>query len=510
MANAAIYCRSSKDRSDVSLDAQREELHRLAAARDLQIVTTFEDAVYSGSTDERPAFQNLIMAIKDRGRGWSTILVYDTSRIARNIVIAQVFKRECERYAIRIIYATTPTDLDPITSVLFNAMYEAFDQMHSMTSRKKGLAGMKQNIAKGWRAGGRAPLGYRLVHEATGAIRDGRPVMKSKLALSEDADTVSSYLQARAACEPRSAVVRRMGISWSATTLVHVEWNALVYAGHTVWNRHREKTTRGTGQSKRRPREDWVVQRDTHPALISDLQAETILTRLTTSKVGDSIRNARAHSSHFALSGLLVTSDGRAWVGAGLRYRLKPTTTSRGRYVGCKEIEAAVFEQVRRDAGNDVFIERLVQATRKWYPEHDPGQDLDKEAQRLDREADRAAKLALETTEPAPFISLMESKRQQAAAVRRQAEAARQDNVVMRATRSVNHVTVRETIAAEQSDAALVRSLVEKIVLDPDLSCRIDYFPAIGNSPLMASPGRRDDVILASPVAIRRAGSGSG
>lgn len=500
---AALYLRSSKDRAEVSLDAQREELTSLASKNGLEIVASFEDAVLSGSTDERPGFQDLLDAI--RSRQFDHLLVYDTSRIARNILLAQVFKRECERYKVRILYASTPVELDPITAVLFNAVYEAFDQMHSMMSKKKGLAGMRQNITRGWRAGGRAPLGYVLAHEPTGAMRDGRPVMKSRLKRSDEASRVQAYLEARAAGEPRTAALKRCGLSSvKATTLVDMEWNALVYAGHTVWNRHADKKARGDGQPKRRPREEWIIQRDTHPALISDLQAEAILAQLATSKIGNAVRAARTHSSEYLLAGLLFTSDGRPWVGAGPRYRLKPTATQKGRYVDRASLEEAVIEQVRGDISDEDFIQKLTEATRKWYPETDPGQDLEREAQKLERDADRAARLSLETSEPAPFISLMEAKRRQAQALRQQAEAARTDQRLAQATRTLTAESVREAITGGGSDTALIRSLVAKIVLEPDYACRIEYLPAIGRSLGMASP--RDSVRWAISTSVRLAG----
>jgi hypothetical protein len=44
---------------------------------------------------------------------------------------------------------------------------------------------MAENVRQGWRAGGKAPRGYELAHTATGAIRDGVPVM-----LAEEARTL--------------------------------------------------------------------------------------------------------------------------------------------------------------------------------------------------------------------------------------------------------------------------------------------------------------------------------
>ena len=47
------------------------------------------------------------------------------------------------------------------------------------------------------------------------------------------------------------------------------------------WNVHNEYGSEGyKGGVKRRPRDEWVIQRDTHPALISDAIAETLLANL--------------------------------------------------------------------------------------------------------------------------------------------------------------------------------------------------------------------------------------
>lgn len=55
------------------------------------------------------------------------------------------------------------------------------DEVHSLMSREKGLAGMAENVRAGFRAGGRAPYCYRLVSIDTGSIRDGEPVTKTRL-----------------------------------------------------------------------------------------------------------------------------------------------------------------------------------------------------------------------------------------------------------------------------------------------------------------------------------------
>lgn len=68
MRRAALYLRSSKDRHDISIDAQRRDLTGLAKARGLAVVEEFSDAVESGSTDQRPGFQALIRAMRTCSR----------------------------------------------------------------------------------------------------------------------------------------------------------------------------------------------------------------------------------------------------------------------------------------------------------------------------------------------------------------------------------------------------------------------------------------------------------
>jgi hypothetical protein len=66
---AALYLRSSKDRSDVSIDAQRRELKALASQRGLNVVAEYADVVISGTEENRPGLTRLIADMRRRGRG---------------------------------------------------------------------------------------------------------------------------------------------------------------------------------------------------------------------------------------------------------------------------------------------------------------------------------------------------------------------------------------------------------------------------------------------------------
>lgn len=474
MQNAAVYLRSSKDRSDVSLSAQLRELSALATQKQLTIARTYEDAVQSGSTEDRPAFSELISDIRNPSRGWSQLLVYDTSRIARGRHIAQAFRHECRRRGVELIIARVP-DTDPISAVIIESVMEAMDEVHSLMSREKGLAGMRENVRRGFRAGGRAPWGYSLQHEPTGAVRDGKPVMKSRLVPSIDAGVAGRYLTFRASGVPRVESARRLKITLPPTTLIGIEWNALVYSGHTIWNKHAPKRDRGSGRCKRRDRSDWVIQRDTHVALITEAQAEAIVAQLETSDIGRAVSAAKSSRGDYLLSGILETTAGDRWCGAGDHYRLKPAGDRRGRRIQRGHLETAILERIRWDLRAPELVDAIVKTAQAAHATETPAAAIAGEIQKLGRRRDRAARLSIEYEGDA-YTRLVSEIDRQITALRRESDAIALEQRAGDALRSISPAQVREVIAGIGNDRALVKALVGRVVLDPDLrEARIDY-----------------------------------
>lgn len=494
---AACYLRSSKDRSDVSIDAQREKLNELAKSKGLEVVASFQDVVESGGDEDRPGFQDLATAIKNRKRGWTHLLILDTARLARNKFTAAWIKRDCERYGVTITFANM-ADIDPVTKILLESIFEGVDQWHSAISKQKALAGMRVNIRKGWRAGGRAPWGYQLQQESTGAMREGKPVMKSKLVMSPDADRARAFLIARAGGIPRVKAARDHGIELPPNSLIDVEWNALVYAGHTVWNRHQPKKLRGSGAPKRRPRAEWLIQRDTHPALISEAHAEAVLAQIESSNMGASVSAAKLANSVYLLGGMLFTSDGRPWVGAGKHYRLKPTATGlRGKRVDRREIEQAIISTLRGDLRDGSLIDDMITESRKQVTSHDRAAPVRAKMERLERQKQRAAVLALDPDTGSTFLVTIQDLTRQIEALRHEAVAIEKEDQAGEAVRQITPQFLREAIFSLDNDRTLLAALVQRVILDPDLKGRIEY----GLS--MASP-RRNDRWAATPVSVTR------
>jgi DNA invertase Pin-like site-specific DNA recombinase len=505
--NAVLYLRSSKDRHDVSIEAQRHELAKLAADRGYAVVGEFRDVVESGKDDDRPGFQDLIEAAGRRDRGWQVIIVLDTSRIARRLAAAVKFEEDvCRQKGVTVVYKSIPESEDA-ERALIKAVLHGVDEWHSLVSRRKAIAGMRQNVRRGFRAGGRAPIGYKLDYVDTGAMREGKPVLKSRLVPSSDAQLVQRYLKERAAGAARVPLARRLGLTLNDSSLVGIEWNALTYAGHTVWYVHAEP---GAG-TKRRPRAEWVVQRDTHEALITDSEAEALVSRLEEA----SAARPRRTAADYLLTGLLRTSAGVPWYGERSRYYRAGNA-----YLPARDVDEAIMGRIAQDLRSQAFSAALVRRVRSSY-----GREFDAEIERL-----RASEAALvgrisrfmemaeknDVAEPAlRKVAELERDRKR---IEREIAQARRDAATAAAARAVTEDQVAGLLDALATDMQrfdreklkdFLLATVERVTLNAEtLSARIHYKIPLTRRDRMASPRTAEAVPhgkITSYVRIRRA-----
>lgn len=529
MRKAALYLRSSKDRHDVSIDAQRRQLRKLAEQRQLSIVAEYTDVVESAASIDRPGFQKLLNDLRTPAavRGWEALLILDTGRLGRRRWMGPVFRHEAARRGVEVIYNSMP-DVDPVSRLVLESVLEAMDELHSITSRDKGIAGQVENVRKGYRAGGRAPIGYRLRKTDTGTTRDGQAVQKSTLEPDENAPAVARYLQLRARGVPRRQALRETQLAISQSGAVSLDWHALTYAGHTVYGVYAkhfggEKKTR----SKRRPRDEWLVQRDTHRALITEAEAEQILTAMETSKVGRSIREAKAAGSRYLLTGLLYSPDGEMWTGTssaqypGPRYRLKAKDGRRGRYVPCDQVDSAVLEQLVADLSSEEFTAKMLATALDWY--RDTGDEAVREARQaldeLDRRVAKVMEMAEQLDDPGPAMRRVNDLERGRPALVAEIERLEEERACRKSVQALTPAAVQDILTDRLSSLQnaqphelkpMLRSLIGRVVLCPAAGdCQIQYRIQQPRSLFVASPRGRAEWTLSAtsqlPITFRKA-----
>lgn len=495
----ALYLRSSKDRSDVSIDAQRRELTALAKQRGLVVIDEFADAAEHGRDDNRAGFRRLHAAMCSRGRGWDTIMMLDTSRLARDKLLPAVFDRDAGRHGVRVTYKSIP-DEDPVMSALLMAVMRGIDVYHSMVSKQKGLAGMAENVKQGFRAGGRAPRGYKLVTIATGAIREGAPVTKTKLEVNDDAPKVAEYLRLRAEGIGRGTIIRRLELPWPETSLNGMEWNALTYAGHTVWNVHSEVGADGyKGGTKRRPRSEWLIEPNTHEALVSDAVAEVLLANLASADRHAPRQRAGSH----LLTGLLKTPEGTPWRAnrtAKLEF-YRVAVAGRSRNMPADRVETAVVETVTRDLLSPAFVRAALKSTReRLSATHDADiRQARSEIAAIEARASKYLDMAAELENPSPvYRKIDELERERGAVQRRIVEWEKEDEAAQ-ALANVTEAQVRTMLSHLADEMRLyppedlkdfLTTILDRVELDPEeASLRLCYRIPLRSGNKLASPG---------------------
>lgn len=417
---AALYVRSSKDRHDVSVESQSRELRQFAEGRGDQVVAEFVDHIESAKSDARPGFQLMIAEVKSSSRRFDALYCYDTGRFSRRQYHAQIYKQLLKSHGVELLFLKLPKT-DSILDPIIESLMEAFDEFHSQKSKMDGLRGMRENVKQGWRAGGRAVLGYRLQHEVLG-VRDGRAVTKSKLVPDPKTfNTVQRYLQARARGEPRRSLQLRLNFPIPVSTLIYMEDNALTYAGHTLWNRHRDPTAPGA-RVKRKGRyrdvTEWEICRNTHQAMITEEEAKGIFEVRARQRA----LQGKYRCGGYLLSGLLACVCGARMHGETGFYRCSERCGVRG--IKQETLEHAVFVKLSRQFFRNDHLSALRDEVVDLQRQREPASlaqrsQLGRELRDLDHQIDQLTRVLTEVRHRRPIlerIDTLEERREALAA----------------------------------------------------------------------------------------------
>ena len=287
MKKVAIYVRSSKDLHNVSCKAQEDQIRKVVKEKGEQVYRVFCDKELSSTRDIRPEFDEMLGLAMTKQSPFSKIYCLDTSRFGRDQHQTQSYLWALrKKHGIEIIFGNMPQTNTYLDSV-FETIMSAFDELHSQQSKVKGVAGMKQNVKSGYRAGGKAPYGYRLKKIEVGKLRTGNPITKTILEPDPDtAQIAKEYFERRAKYESRKSILEDFysrvipspsgNSHWGIPSVKSIENNIEVYLGHTVFNRHNERMKEkgkpnGYLHGKKfKPKEEWVITENTHEPLITE------------------------------------------------------------------------------------------------------------------------------------------------------------------------------------------------------------------------------------------------
>lgn len=161
---AAQYVRMSTDKQDLSPSVQKEAIAAYAAAREMEIVATYQDDGRSGiHLKNRPALLRLLHDVT-ASSAFSAVLVYDVSRWGRfqDTDAAAYYEYHCRLHDVEVIYVTEMfgSEVNPIATLL-KSMKRAMAAEYSRDLARKSRAGQHLVVSRGYQMGPLPPLGYR-------------------------------------------------------------------------------------------------------------------------------------------------------------------------------------------------------------------------------------------------------------------------------------------------------------------------------------------------------------
>jgi DNA invertase Pin-like site-specific DNA recombinase len=237
----ALYARVSSDRQDIdlSITAQLKALREYASLNGHTVTKEYVDEAESGRSIDRPGFQNMIAAARQKVTPFEAILVWKLSRFARNREDSIIYKSLLRKRGIQVISINEPVEDTP-SGKLLEGIIEVIDEFYSANLSQDVLRGLRENASRGFYNGGRPPYGYVRVK-----VKDG-PTSRTKLELDPRTSPITQRifreclagkgLKAIARSLNGDGISSRTGKKWGATSIEKILHNE-AYTGTMVWGK---------------------------------------------------------------------------------------------------------------------------------------------------------------------------------------------------------------------------------------------------------------------------------
>lgn len=287
----ALYCRLSRDDESEgesnSITNQKNILARYAKENGFQNTRFFVDDGWSGTNFARPAFMEF-MELAEAGKV-GTLIVKDHSRLGRNrLVVGQLLEEEFDRMGVR--YIAIMDNIDSAKGLSdFLPVQDWFNEMHAKNTSQKVRAVFRSKGESGVPLSTTPPYGYLknpedktkwiVDEEAAEVVRKVfdlcmqgfGPTQIADRLTAEGIPTPAEHFNALGYHFPSQPAVPGRWVQTAVADMLERQ----EYTGDTVNFR---STTKSFKNKKKidRPKEDWKVFPDTHPAIIDRATFEQV------------------------------------------------------------------------------------------------------------------------------------------------------------------------------------------------------------------------------------------
>ena len=263
-----------------SIEAQRQNVEKLADLKNFQIVREYVDAGFSGAdVQNRPAFTQMMKDIQEEKDGIQYVLSFKLSRMGRNAIDTLESLRKMQRHGVNILTDDGAVDSSSAYGNFFILIMSGLAEMERENILAQTFAGRVEKARQGRFNGGQAPYGYRLRQtgdkKEKGILEineDEAPLIRliyDRYVYHEKGDgKVANYLLTHG----YNKTVRQNGklVFIDESFVGHVIRNEL-YTGTMVYGKRKNSKDPNTGKvlTRMRDKSEWYRSEGLHEPIIS-------------------------------------------------------------------------------------------------------------------------------------------------------------------------------------------------------------------------------------------------
>ncbi len=154
-----IYARySSHNQTEASIEQQVEECTTFARAEGMVVQHVYADRAISGTTDDRPQFQQMIA--DSSHHTFQYVVVWKVDRFARDRYDSANYRYRLKKNGVQVLSAKEPIPAGP-EGILLESILEGSAEYYSANLSQNVKRGLN-HAARDCKALGRVPMGYRI------------------------------------------------------------------------------------------------------------------------------------------------------------------------------------------------------------------------------------------------------------------------------------------------------------------------------------------------------------
>lgn len=346
MKSCVAYMRYSTDnQTENSIEYQRAAIKEYCNRTGLTLLQEFVDEAHSATNVQRPEFQRMMKEAMN-GPDWETIIVYDLSRLFRNVTDAAFYKSKLNDMGIKIISVSEPLP-DSDEGWLTETFTDTLNEYYIRQNKRKTHAGMTVKAKNAEHCGGIPPLGYDVDSNGKLIINEDeantvREIFKL-FRLGYSYKNMTEYLNGQ-------GFKTKAGKPFTKNSF-HNILTQEKYVGTYRWNRRKAKNSKGQHNNHAyKPDEKHIVVENGCPAIIPIEDFMDVQKKLSQRSEGRADTKSRHHYMLGSLKRLKCAKCGAYMVGKvttshGRKYTTYACPNHKGGTCPTKDIPAKGLEE---------------------------------------------------------------------------------------------------------------------------------------------------------------------